>query len=692
MAAVRLEDPEVFRATHPLLLVLIRLGAITGVRIDHPDGLRDPAGHLWRLQRACFVERYADRAREALSPDADRALIERELRDLFDRLRAEDPASPILRAVYMVVEKILTPGEPLPHDWPAHGTTGYDFLNQLNGIFVDRDNRAAFDAIYASFTGARIRYADLANSTRKMVMLVSLPGELNGLAFRLKQLANRDRRHRDFTLNALTFAIREFIACLPVYRTYLDTDTGAVAGADRAVIERTTAEVKRRNPRTDPTIFDFIRDQLLPPPISSLPPPDDAERLQFVARLQQVSGPVMAKGVEDTAFYQYNRLVSLNEVGGDPEIFGWSLTAFHRANAARRRDWPMSMLSTSTHDSKRSEDVRARLNILSELPRQWRAALARWMRANARYRASVDGRPAPDRNDEYLLYQTLLGAWPLGELDDAAYAEWTERVLSFMLKAVKEAKVNTSWINPNADYEAALTGFVRAVMDRAQPNPFLDDFRQLESTVAGLGLFNSLAQTLLKFASPGVPDVYQGCDLWDFSLVDPDNRRPVDYALRRRLLKEVRRAHNPEDLVQAREAGCVKLFLTHRCLMARRDYPDLFLDGDYQALRADGRASAHVCAFARVQAPSPSGRGQSRASSVIAVAPVLIATLTRGAETPMGPDIWTNTRLQVPARLGRRFRNLLTDDVVEVEGDAKRGYLPMGDVLRRFPVALLLSE
>ncbi|MBV8083345.1 MAG: malto-oligosyltrehalose synthase [Chloroflexi bacterium] len=687
LAAVRVEDPEVFRATHALLLVLIRLGAITGVRIDHPDGLRDPAGHLWRLQRACFVERYADKAREALLPDADRALVERELGALYDRLRAEDPGSPLLRAVYMVVEKILAAGEQLPRDWPVNGTTGYDFMNQLNGIFVDRDNRAAFDASYAAFTGTRQRYVDLANSTRKMVMLVSLPGELNGLAYRLKQLANRDRRHRDFTLNALTFAIREFIACLPVYRTYIDPDSGAVSDSGREVIERTTDEVKRRNPRTDPTIFDFIRDQLVPVP---LPPQrdrlgegasPDQDRMQFVARFQQVSGPVMAKGVEDTAFYQYNRLVSLNEVGGDPDQFGWSLTAFHRANATRRDRWPLSMLSTSTHDSKRSEDVRARLNIVSELPRQWRAGLSRWARANMRHKTGVDGRPAPDRNDEYLLYQTLLGAWPLHELNEAGYGEWTERVLAFMLKAVKEAKANTSWINPNAEYEAALATFVRAVLDRSASSAFLDDFLQLERTVADLGLFNSLSQTLLKFASPGVPDVYQGNDTWDFSLVDPDNRRPVDYTLRRKLLQAARCA-DPEELVGTRADGRIKVFLTHRCLRARQDWPELFLDGGYQPLRAEGSAARHVCAFARTH----DGR------SALAIAPVLVSALTSGAEAPMRPDVWGDTRLRLSGRLGRRFRNLLTDDVHEVDSGGNRGYLPLGEVLRRFPVALLLSE
>ncbi|HEX6511133.1 MAG TPA: malto-oligosyltrehalose synthase, partial [Chloroflexota bacterium] len=353
LAAVRVEDPEVFQTTHALLLVLVRTGAVSGVRIDHPDGLRDPRRHLRRLQRSCFVDMNLDRAREMLGSEVGHDRIELALSELFD-------SQPLELAMYMVVEKILGAGEQLPQDWPVHGTTGYEFLNQLNGIYVDRASRAAMDNIYSRFTGWTTRYPDLSNSARKMVMLVSLPGEINGLAYRLKRLASRDRRHRDFTLNALTFAVRELIACLPVYRTYIDPDTGHVSESDHAVIEQTTQEVKRRNPRTDPTIFDFIHDQLLG---DAAPPTED--RLAFVARFQQVSGPVMAKGVEDTAFYQYNRLVSLNEVGGDPDTFGVPVAAFHRANMRRREVWPYSLLATSTHDSKRSEDVRARLNVLS---------------------------------------------------------------------------------------------------------------------------------------------------------------------------------------------------------------------------------------------------------------------------------------------------------------------------------------
>jgi (1->4)-alpha-D-glucan 1-alpha-D-glucosylmutase len=690
LAAVRVEDPEVFEATHALLLVLVRLGAVSGVRIDHPDGLRDPRGHLWRLQRSCFVELNVDRVREALGDNVDRATLQKQLGQLFDEhwggLHLASPTA-VEEAqslpIYTVVEKILSAGEQLPADWPVHGTTGYDFLNLANGLFVDRAGRTAMDNIYSRFTSMSQRYADLSNSTRKMVMLVSLPGEINGLAVRLKRLASRDRRHRDFTLNALTFAAREFVAALPVYRTYIDPDTGRVSDSDRAVVEQTTREVKRRNPRTDPTIFDFIRDQLLAE--------DDQtpERLEFVARLQQVSGPVMAKGVEDTAFYQYNRLVSLNEVGSDPDEFGLSVASFHRGNARRAQCWPYSLLATSTHDSKRSEDVRARINLLSEMPRQWRVGVARWNHLNVHHKPLVDGRPAPDRNDEYLLYQTLVGAWPLEDMDDRAYDAFRERITAFMLKAAKEAKVNTSWINPNSAYEEAIATFVAAVLDRSQEGGFVDDFLAFQRGLAELGMFNSLSQTLLKFASPGVADIYQGNEVWDFSLVDPDNRRPVDYKLRRQLLSELeRRASGDQaafaaDLLKTREDGRIKLYLTYRCLQSRRDCPELLRDGEYQPLRATGVRSVHVCAFAR-----RSSAGQT----AIVVAPVLLAGLMRGAGEPVGEAVWGATRLAVPSRFGARFRDLFTGELIEVEGSNGRAHLPLRNVLTRFPVALLISE
>ena len=712
LAAVRMEDPAVFQETHRLLLRLVREGKVSGLRIDHPDGLCDPAGYFWRLQRSCFAKvcaaRLGDercpggRAAGANSATAERALEER-LAVLFDRERARNPRSTLLRSFYVVAEKILSANEELPPDWPIHGTTGYEFLSVLNGLFVERNNERLFDAIYARFVRGTPSFRDLANSTKKMVMLISLASEVNGLGHHVKRIAGSNRRYRDFTLNSLTFVIREIIAALPVYRTYVDPESGAMSETDREHVGAAVAEAKRRNPRTDPSIFDFVRDTLLQSvPGGEACGPNGGDRarssrrsaleegrLRFVARFQQTSGPVMAKGVEDTAFYLYNRLVSLNEVGGEPERFGVSLATFHRHNRARQRRWPSALLATSTHDTKRSEDVRARINVLSEMPREWRAALARWGGLNGRQKPLVDGRLAPSRNEEYLLYQTLLGAWPLEPMDDGQYATFRERIAAFVLKALKEAKVNTSWIHPNVAYEGAVQQFVRTVLDTSVPNPFLRDLQPLRERVAHFGAFNSLSQVALKIASPGVPDVYQGNELWDFSLVDPDNRRPVDFALRARLLESIRRViASPEadlagfahELVANKEDGRVKLYVTYRGLVARREDPSLFARGTYIPLRAEGPKKRHVCAFARVA----DGR------AVIVAAPVLVVGLTGGATiAPLGAEVWGDTWLRLPGTPGQTYRDLFTGESLRAARAGGKAAVPLADVFQHFPVALL---
>jgi len=631
LAAVRMEDPQVFQDTHRLLLRLIGEGKIHGLRIDHPDGLRDPAAYFRQLN--------------ANAPDG----------------------------FYVVVEKILLDDEPLRADWPVAGTTGYDFLNLLNGIFVARHNARFFDTIYFRFLrqGSQ-RFDDLANSTKKMVMLISLASEVNELAYMLKDIASSDRRHRDFTLNSLTFVIREVIAALDEYRTYIDPQTGAVSEADRRAIEDAVIEAKRRNPRTDPSIFDFVGETLLHP--------NADDRLSFVARFQQTTGPVMAKGAEDTAFYQFNRLISLNDVGGDPDVFGRSLSSFHRENIRRNLAWPASMLAASTHDTKRSEDVRARINVLSELPRDWRAALTRWSRLNGRKKVVVEGRATPDRNEEYLVYQSLLGAWPFEGLDD----EFRRRIDEYILKALKEAKVHTSWISPNTAYEDGVRQFVRAILDDTEPNPFLDDFVALQQKVAFFGIFNSLSQTVLRLGSPGVADVYQGTELWDFSLVDPDNRRPVDFALRSRLLSSLADS-TTHALMQSRENGRIKLFVAHKLLCLRRERPNLFVGASYVPLRGMGRkvTSQHVAAFARV----------SNGQSLIIAAPVLIATLMRGAlAPPIGADVWRDDWLPVPAEAGRAYRDLFSSQVLKTEVIDGRAGFRLREVFGQLPVAALFAE
>ena len=482
-------------------------------------------------------------------------------------------------------------------------------MSLVTGILVDHRHYRVMDRIYRAYTGRTTTYADVVYEKKRLIMRVSLASEIQMLGHRLDQLSEGHRRTRDFTLVSLIEALQEVIAAFPVYRTYVrDFD---VHPADRAVIDHAIRVARRRTPTTNVTVYDFVRDTLL---LRELPGTDEAYRqaqLEFVMKFQQVTGPVMAKGVEDTVFYTFNRLVSLNEVGGDPERFGIPLDAFHARNAERARRWPSTMCATATHDTKRGEDVRARITVLSEVPREWQARLARWRRLNRRRRQPVGERLAPSRNEEYLFYQTLVGAWPLGPAggtDAAGHQELVERVLAYMLKATREAKVNTSWINPDEAYEAAIQRFVADVLDRREGAPFLADLEAFLAEIGDAGLFSALTQALLKLTCPGVPDFYQGTELWDFSLVDPDNRRPVDFARRAALLGELESRAGGDlralaaELLEARRDGRVKLYLIWQALAARRRHPALQPGGDYRPLAVTGARAEHVCAFARVAA------------------------------------------------------------------------------------------
>lgn len=678
LAAIRTEDPTVFAATHQLVLRLLAAGIVTGLRIDHVDGLYDPAGYLRRLQQAAAIA-----FQEGVPPEPPSPLSR--VDQLVARLQLESASLPSELSCYTVVEKILETHEPLPEHWLVHGTTGYDFLRVLNGIFVDQENERRLTDIYARFTGRREAFADLVYQSKKLIMQVALSSEINVLAHQLDRLSETDRHSRDFTLNSLTHALREIIACFPVYRTYVDA-TG-VTERDRGIIETAVARAKRRNPATDASVFNFVRDILL------LRSPDDASvevrnaQRAFVMKFQQYTSPVMAKGMEDTAFYIYNRLVSLNEVGGAPEHFGSSLAAFHAHNQERLRRWPHTLLATSTHDTKRSEDVRARINVLSEIPDEWRAALRRWSKQNKKKKPIVDGQPVPDRNEEYLFYQTLLGVWPLTPMNADEHGVFTRRIQEYMRKATKEAKVNTSWINPNQAYDEALWSFVHAVLaDRV----FLEEFRELSGKVAQCGMYNSLAQTLLKLTAPGVPDLYQGTELWDFSLVDPDNRRPVDYDQRRRLLDALQeRLREGEqallalarELLASRADGRIKLYVTHQALMCRRAHPHLFRAGDYQPLTVSGPKHRHVCAFAR-------RLGQEEL--LIVVPRFFTQLLPELLAPPPGPTIWSETWLILPSSAaGGRYYNLFTGESVAVVPREKGVALALGQVFANFPVALL---
>jgi (1->4)-alpha-D-glucan 1-alpha-D-glucosylmutase len=708
LAAIRVERPEIFQATHELAFQLLAEAAAPGLRVDHPDGLWDPAGYFRRLQQA-YLEHQSgatpgpsDSWSTAVSAGGanGRALGAREpaVGNGAGRPQTAAPESGGLDRpwpLYVVAEKILEDGESLPADWAVYGTTGYDFLNLVGGLWVDESHRKSFDRLYRDFTGNDASYRNLLNSSKKMIMLISLASEVNALSNLLARIAEANRWYRDFTLNSLTYAIREVIASLPVYRTYIVAETGEVPARDVAYVTAAVREAKKRNPRTAAMIFDFIGDTLLLRNLDDFRVEDRATVQDFVMKFQQVTGPVMAKGAEDTAFYVYNRLVSLNEVGGNPDRFGVSVDAFHRQIQERAVAWPHTMLASSTHDTKRSEDVRARICVLSEIPREWRAALGRWARLNARKKRPVDDDLAPSRNDEYLFYQNLLGVWPDDPPDAASLAQLRERLTGYMQKATKEAKVHTSWVNPNEDYDAAVRDFVAQVLaDKASRDPFLRDFQDFHRRIRSYGRVNALAQTLLKLTVPGVPDLYQGTELWDLSLVDPDNRRPVDFERRQQRLAQLRAdaaaaGDDRADFVRRLSAndsdGAAKLYLIDRTLGYRREHPDLFAQGDYRPLLASGSQADHVVAFARTRATE----------QLLTVVPRLVVRLTGGLASdeprlPLGADVWQDTWLPLSSEgAAPAYRNRLTGRVLVTESRDGEPGLPLAAVLAEFPVALL---
>jgi (1->4)-alpha-D-glucan 1-alpha-D-glucosylmutase len=681
LAAIRQEVPEVFSSTHRLLVQLIAEGKIDGVRIDHSDGLWDPRGYFCSLQRAAFVARAAATAAETYgSEEKTSDELDQALTDWWDRSFTEGKGagSSELQPIYLVAEKIIEHGESVPDDWPIDGTVGYEFAQAAGGLFVDAANAKPFDELYRRFTGNLPRFVDLVYEMKKLILRVALVSELNVLARALDRLSEHHRRTRDFTYNAMRYALREIIACFPVYRTYTTCDPGRVAERDRRFIQQAVNQAIRRNQSTDRDVFDFVRDILLLESAGEHTTADVDEHCRFNMKFQQLTGPVMAKGLEDTAFYIYNRLTSLNEVGGDPGTFGTSPADFHRQNAERMRKRPHAMLTTSTHDTKRSEDVRARISTLSEMPKEWRAALNRWTRLNKALKARVDGSPAPDRNDEYLFYQSLIGIWPFGAMQ--ADSELVNRLEAYMLKAIHEAQVHTSWINPNEGYDQAVSDFVRgALKNRA----FIADFARVHGDVARVGAFNALSQQLIKLTAPGVPDLYQGTELWDFSLVDPDNRRMVDFNLRSRSLTALRRrrpsARLARELIEQLGDGRAKLYLTYRVLDVRREYSDLFDNGDYVELSATGEKAVNVVAFAR----------RSDGQELIVVAPRLIGGLLTGDNAaPLG-DVWGDTMVVLPDHQeGARYRSVITGE--ELTLDSETEGVALRDLLASFPVACLM--
>ena len=604
LAAIRIELPKVFDAVHRFLLDLVSAGAVTGLRIDHPDGLYLPGEYFEKLQQRC-----AKALGIALPKDG--------------------------RAIYMVAEKILTGSEGLRNDWRLHGTTGYDFANQVTQLLVDSSAEEAITKTFHRFIGHSVPFGHLLYAKKLQVMKLALANDVDVLGNMLDRLSERSRWYRDFTLEALSRTVRETIACFPVYRTYLAPGQ-PVSEEDHEIVERAISGAKRRNPAVDESIFNFLRDMLVFRFPANVEASGRAAHTHFVLKFQQTTGPIMAKGLEDTVFYIYNRLTALNEVGGQPQQFGLSIEAFHERNLDRQRNWSATLLATSTHDTKRSEDVRARIVAISEIPDLWRRSLQRWSVANRRWKRTINDAEAPDANEECLLYQTLLGTWPMratGELEPVPSAEYVERIQAYMAKALHEAKINTSWIQPNEEWDAAVGTFVAKILDPSARNKFLPIFLPVAQEIARLGAVNSLTQTLLKLTSPGVPDIYQGTEIWDYSLVDPDNRRPVDYAQRREMLETLETA-KPDELMHAWPDGRIKMFLTQRVLRFRREHADLFQRGEYLPLRASGIFAECCVGFARHLA----------GEWIAVIAPRLSS---RVGFPPMG-ELWKDTIIELP--------------------------------------------
>jgi (1->4)-alpha-D-glucan 1-alpha-D-glucosylmutase len=646
LAGLRMEDPGLFELTHRKVMAMLQAGQIQGLRIDHIDGLYNPAQYCRRLQAA---------ARQALDrPDEDQPL-------------------------WLVVEKILAVHERVRRDWPVAGTTGYDFGNQVLGLLVDRAAEPAFDRLYAEIIGHQADFEAKVHAAKRQIMAELITSELNVLASEVARLAATHWQSRDFTVGTLSAALAELVAWFPVYRTYVTP--ARITDLDRRYIHWAVARARKQAPDIDSAVFDFLRDILDTRAARGINPPyDRAAVIDFAMSLQQYTGPVMAKGFEDTALYRYNRFLALNEVGGDPKRFGLSPGSFHQAMRRRRRHAPHAMLATATHDSKRGEDVRARLAALSEMPEAWGRQVERWRRLNAVFRQSLDSGPAPEANDEYFLYQTLLGAWPMEGPPDE---EFLDRLTAALVKSWREAKQRTSWHRPDPAYEAAGVAFLRRLLETDRHNPFLEEFLPFQHRLARLGMVNSLTQTVVKATAPGVPDFYQGSELWQLALVDPDNRRPVDWRRRQTALAEAERA-NLAELLHSWPDGRLKLAVIRALLAHRRDDPHIYAEGSYQPLVVRGEHRAHVLSYARCHG----GR-----AVVVAVPRLLGGLWPEDRSLPPLGEAWRGVFIEPPAGLnGVRFRHLFTGEQVPPVSRRGQPMLPGEAVFTALPVAVLLGE
>ncbi|MGL5132946.1 MAG: malto-oligosyltrehalose synthase, partial [Planktothrix sp.] len=623
LISVKVEDEKVFNKTHELIFKLVRSGKFTGLRIDHIDGLYNPLQYLQSMREK-------------------------------------------IGNIYLTVEKILEIEEDLPSPWPIEGTSGYEFLIYVNSLFCQSKNEDRFSQIYRDATGLAVSFQQLLINKKRLIANRNLAGDADNLAQLLKQIAGQYRYGRDLTLHGLQTAILEVLVRFPVYRTYIKE--GQISEADRHYVQFAIQEAKGKHPELINEL-NLIEKFLLLEYDPYLSEENKRLWLHFVMKFQQFSGPLTAKGVEDTLFYVYNRFVSLNEVGGAPNHFGISPDTLHQFNKKRGKTWPHTLNTTSTHDTKRSEDLRARLNVISEIPDDWEAQVRTWMALNREQKTETNGRIIPDGNDEYFLYQNLIGSYPFDEIE---YPEFVERVKQFAIKAVREAKFHTAWLRPDSVYEEGYLAFIDKILHPSQNNKFLQQFRTFQQKIAFYGIFNSLSQTLIKITSPGLPDFYQGTELWDFSLVDPDNRRPVDYQKRMEYLKEIKTRSQKnilsliQELKQTPEDGKIKLFLTTQALAIRQQYLEVYQQGTYIPLEVTGDYGEHILAFGRTY-------GQT---IIITVVPRFLTGLVEPKQFPLGNNIWKDTAIKLPEDWTNDWKETITNQGIKGDNSLK-----IGDIL-----------
>ena len=645
LAAIRVENEEVFRAVHELPFRWADKGWLAGFRIDHVDGLLEP-------------ERY------------------------LAQIRQRDGGPP--GGFYLIVEKILASGESLPEGWMTDGTTGYEHGAAVSSVLVDPENAGRLRELWRELAGQTMSFRDVVYESKRLILETAMVAELTVLAKRLDAVSEQHRYSRDFTFESLRDALREVIASFPAYRTYITREATFAAERDARMINTATGEAARRNPVMNRSVFDFLEEVLLLRDPQGLDDEQRQARREFALRFQQLTGPVTAKGVEDTAFYRFYPLASLAEVGGDPDRIGSSVDELHVINRLRAQSTPRSLSASSTHDTKRGEDTRARLHVLSEVPDAWRAAVLRWRDLNAPHRSRPAVAEIPDAHTDYFIYQSLVAGWPAGGV--ASDPAFVSRFKAYIRKANAEAKLHTSWINPNETFEKAIEQFLDAILDPGRSDAFLADVQRFVNTIELPGFLNGLTQVLLKVASPGVPDVYQGTEGWDLSYADPDNRRPVDFAARTALLEKVK-GEAARDAAQAASAflgqadsGLVKAFVLAQALAVRRSRRVAFESARYEGLVPHGPRARHVIAFSRGEM---GGR-------VFAVAGRLFARLVEANPNGAVGDAWGEDGVQIAELLpGARYREALTERALTPERVNGVSGFALADVFRHLPVALI---